>query len=69
MEPTFQYLIATIGRPSLQVMIDSLLPQLSKRDCLTVVFDGFSEIPNKFDFTSVKYPVILYCEPQSLKVI
>ena len=66
MEPTFHCLIATIGRPSLQVMLDSLLPQLSEMDCLTVVFDGFSEIPSIFDFTSAKCPVVLYCEPTAL---
>ena len=66
MEPTFHCLIATIGRPSLQVMLNSLLPQLSERDCLTVVFDGFSEIPTNFDFSSATCPVVLYCEPTAL---
>lgn len=38
--PSFHILIATIGRPSLQRMIDSLLPQLKECDHITVVFDG-----------------------------
>ena len=33
-------LIATIGRPSLQTMLNSILPFLSVNDHLTVVFDG-----------------------------
>jgi hypothetical protein len=37
---TFHVLIATIGRPSLQRMLDSLSPQLLPCDHLTVVFDG-----------------------------
>jgi len=66
MEPTFHCLIATIGRPSLQGMLDSLLPQLSARDCLTVVFDGLSAIPNEFDFSLARCPIFLYCEPDAL---
>ena len=37
---SFHFLLATIGRPSLQRMVESLLPQLRKRDYLTIVFDG-----------------------------
>ena len=37
---TFHVLIATIGRPSLQRMLDSLSSQLLPCDHLTVVFDG-----------------------------
>lgn len=38
--PTFHILIATAGRPTLKRMLDSLKPQLSERDALTIVFDG-----------------------------
>jgi hypothetical protein len=38
--PSFHVLIATGGRPSLKRMLDSLLPQLTARDAVTIVFDG-----------------------------
>jgi hypothetical protein len=38
--PSFHILIATIGRPSLQRMLNSLLPQLKGCDHITIVFDG-----------------------------
>jgi hypothetical protein len=37
---TFHVLIATIGRPSLRIMLDSLKEELSSQDYLTIVFDG-----------------------------
>jgi hypothetical protein len=42
---TFNILIATTGRESLQTMLDSLLCQLTENDCLTIVYDGLSSIP------------------------
>jgi hypothetical protein len=39
-KPSFHVLIATIGRPSLQRMLDSLLPQLQDCDHVTIVFDN-----------------------------
>lgn len=62
---TFNVLIATIGRPSLQKMLDSLSPQLEKEDCLTVVFDGFATPPT-FDFSMFKCQVNIYCEEYAL---
>ena len=38
--PSFHILIATLGRPSLQTMLNSLYPQLKGCDHITVVFDG-----------------------------
>jgi hypothetical protein len=38
--PSFHILIATLGRPSLQTMLNSLIPQLKGCDHLTIVFDG-----------------------------
>jgi hypothetical protein len=38
--PSFHILIATIGRPCLQTMLQSLVPQLKACDHITVVFDG-----------------------------
>jgi len=42
---SFHVLIASIGRPSLQRMIDSLISQLRACDHVTVVFDGVVAIP------------------------
>ena len=64
--PTFNILISTIGRPTLQNMLNSLSPQLSEDDCLTVVFDGHSQIPVGFDFTNFKCKVNLFYEPVAL---
>jgi hypothetical protein len=63
--PTFNILIATIGRPSLLKQLNSLLPQLQESDCLTVVFDGtkLQELPI---FKEFKCTVDLYSEPVAL---
>ena len=62
---TFNVLIATIGRPTLQRMLNSLSPQLQEDDCLTIVFDGRSYIPN-FDVSAFKCKVVQYFEPVAL---
>lgn len=38
--PTFHVLIATAGRPSLKIMLDSLKQQLGPGDAVTIIFDG-----------------------------
>ena len=38
--PTFNILIATIGRDSLETLLESLSDQLTDRDCITIVFDN-----------------------------
>lgn len=38
--PTFNILIATIGRNSLEILIESLSDQLNKNDCITIIFDN-----------------------------
>jgi hypothetical protein len=43
-------------------MLDSLSPQLTEKDCVTIVFDGFSTIPI-FDTSNFKCNVHMYCEP------
>jgi hypothetical protein len=63
---TFNILIATVGRPTLQNMLNSLSPQLSEDDCLTVVFDGKSQIPTEFNFTNFRCKVNLFYEPVAL---
>ena len=63
--PTFNVLIATTGRPTLQKMLDSLSPQLEKDDCLTIVYDGHNEVP-KFNIDDFKCKVVCYFEPEAL---
>ena len=58
---TFNCLIATTGRKSLQRMLNSLLPQLTTEDCLTIVFDGHSTVPY-FDFSLGKCKINQYFE-------
>jgi len=61
---SFHILIATIGRPYLQIMLDSLREQLQEQDCLTIVFDGHSTVPYfKLNF---KCKVNQYTEPVAL---
>ena len=62
---SFNILIATVGRPSLQRMLDSLSPQLVESDCLTLVFDGRAAIP-EFNLTKFKCKVNQFCEPVAL---
>jgi hypothetical protein len=63
---TFSILIATLGRPTLQNMLDSLSPQLHPSDCLTIVFDGHSSVPFGFDFSKFMCKVTTYSEPVAL---
>ena len=46
--PSFHVLIASIGRESLQLMLNSLIPQLNSEDHITIVFDGVAAIPMDF---------------------
>ena len=66
MSITINVLIATIGRPGLQRMINSLNNQLTESDCLTIVYDGHLSIP-KFNLSKVKARVFQYYEPIALK--
>jgi hypothetical protein len=63
--PTFNVLIATIGRETLQRMLDSLTYMLDEDDCITIVFDGHSEIPN-FNVSQFRCKVNQFCEPVAL---
>ena len=64
-EITFNILIATVGRPTLQNMINSLNNQLNENDCLTIVFDGHLSLPS-FDLSQLKCKVNQYFEPINL---
>jgi hypothetical protein len=66
--PTFQVLIATTGRSSLQNMLCSLMLELKQHDCLTIVYDG-NIIPEEiktFLQTNFKCQIDIYEEPISL---
>ena len=64
--PSFNILLATIGRPSLQRMLYSLSAQLDPIDCVTIVFDNTKELPKTFDFSAFRCKVNIHCEPVKL---
>ena len=61
--PSFHVLIATIGRPTLQAMLDSILPFLTRDDHLTIVFDGV--VPTNIN-TETKGRIHIYHEKTAL---
>ena len=61
--PSVHVLIATIGRPTLQAMLDSILPFLNPYDHLTIVFDGV--VPTDIH-TETKGRVHIYYEETAL---
>lgn len=62
-QKTFHILIATVGRKTLQNMLNSLLPQLTADDCVTVVYDGFaSNRMPRFNFSQAICKVNQLCE-------
>jgi hypothetical protein len=46
LKPTFHILISTVGRPSLQNMLNSLKNELTKNDAITIIFDGEEALKN-----------------------
>ena len=63
--PTFNVLVATIARESLENLIESLSNELTENDCLTIVFDNNS----KRDITNIdkiKAKVVIYNEDKKL---
>jgi len=63
---TINILIATVGRSTLQRMLNSLVYQLNENDCLTIVYDGHKFIPY-FNISNFKCKVLQYFEPEALK--
>jgi len=63
--PTFNILIATIGRDSLETLLESLVDQLTERDCITIVFDNntIRSLKNK---DKLKCKIIIYNESSKL---
>jgi hypothetical protein len=63
--PTFNILIASIGRESVKNMLYSLKNQLTEQDCITLVFDGV--IPNfEIDTSDYLCKVYIYYETTNL---
>ena len=62
--PTFHVLLATIGRSSLQRMINSLVNELLECDHLTIVFDGVK--PINCDVSNIKCTIHIYEEERAL---
>ena len=48
--PTFNVVIATIGRKCVVNMLKSLENQLTKEDCLTIIFDGVDPLQDVYNF-------------------
>jgi hypothetical protein len=63
---TFNVLIATINRPTLVRQLESLVPQLTSNDCITIVFDGIDKIPELSVIKEFKCCVDIYNEPVAL---
>lgn len=63
---TFHVVIATLGRPSLQRMLDSLLPQLLANDALTIVWEGHSARPSAFTLHGLACPLFETFHPTAL---
>lgn len=63
--PTFNMLIATIGRSTLKNMIDSLKPELTEADCLTVVYDG-RKCYDRSIYDGIRCKVNIHEEPVAL---
>ena len=59
-QSTFNVIIATIAKPTLQHMLNSLQEQLEKDDCLTLLFDGLSEKDVTINTDIFKCKVIKY---------
>lgn len=63
--PTFNILIATIGRDSLETLLESLSDQLTDRDCVTIVFDNNTMRPLR-NSDKLKCKVNIYNEKSKL---
>lgn len=65
MSLTFNVLIATIARPTLRSMLNSLKNELLEDDCLTIVFDGCKQ-NNTGDLSEFKCKVVIFEESKAL---
>lgn len=63
--PTFNVLVSTIARESLENLIDSLSNELTENDCLTIVFDNNTKRDIK-NINKIKAKVIIYNEDKKL---
>ena len=62
--PSFHILIPSIGRPTLQRLINSLLPQLHECDHITIVFDDVE--PMKITTEGAKCQIHIYRQTPNL---
>lgn len=62
---TFNILIATIGRNTLENLIDSLSDQLKEDDCITIIFDN-NKIRPIFNIEKLKCKVVIINEKSKL---
>jgi hypothetical protein len=65
MYPTFNVLIATIGRNTLEDLIESLREQLNENDCITIIFDN-NKIRKINNIDSLKCKVVIINETTKL---
>lgn len=63
---TFHVVIATVGRPTLQRMLDSLFPQLTASDALTIVWDGHAARPSGVSLDGLACPLFETFHPTAL---
>lgn len=63
--PTFNILVATIGRETLENLIESLSNELSENDCLTIVFDNNTQRDIK-NIEKIKSKIVIYNENKKL---
>ena len=63
--PTFNILIATIGRNSLEILIESLCDQLKENDCITIIFDN-NKIRKIKNIKKLKCKVVIINEIKKL---
>jgi hypothetical protein len=63
--PTFNILIATVGRKTLENLIDSLRNQLTKYDCISIVFDN-NTIRDIKNINNLDCKVMIYNEKSKL---
>lgn len=63
--PTFNIFIATIGRNTLENLIESLVDQLTENDCLTIVFDN-NTIRDILNIDKLKCKIVITNEQTKL---
>jgi hypothetical protein len=63
--PSFHVLVASIDRPTLQNLVNSIISQLDENDHLTIVYDNVQN-PKPLDVSTALCSVHIYNEPVNL---